>query len=88
MCIYTAVWKNVEISFIPESIFQEKDQIIVKHPRSSDDFNDHPVPEKINLKDLLMKQEQKNEIMASFAKKKEEKTKAKTRKQRKKIRQI
>jgi len=88
MCVYNAIYRNIEISFLPESIFEERGQIIVKKPRNSDDFNDHQVPEKIRLTDLKMKQEQMEEIQAMFARKKKEKTTAKTRKLRKEMRQI
>jgi ureidoglycolate hydrolase len=88
MCIYTAIHKNTEISFLPENIFQENGQVIVKNPRNSDDFNDKQVPEKIKLSDLRMKEEEKNKILAMFAKKKDAKTKAKTRKDRANMRQI
>jgi ureidoglycolate hydrolase len=87
MCVYTAIYRNIEVSFLPESLFKEDGQIIVNRPRKSDDFNDHQVPEKIRLADLQMKQEQKNKILEMFTRKKAEIAKAKTRKLRREMRQ-
>lgn len=88
MCIYSAIYRQTEISFRREDLFQEKDQIVVKNPKNSDDFNDRPIPAKIKLKDLFMVERQRNEIIAIFAREKKKKTKAKTRKKQIAMRQI
>lgn len=88
MCKYTAIYRNMEISFLDENIYEKNGVIVVNHPINSDDFHDKPVPQKILLQDLQMKQEQRNSIKARFAKIKADKAKAKTRKERAAIRQI
>jgi hypothetical protein len=88
MCTYTAIYRNTEISFLDENVYQEDGRIIINHPINSDHFDDKSVPKKIPLKDLQMTQEQRNHIEARFAKVKAEKEKAKTRKVRAAVRQL
>ena len=80
MCIYVGVYRSTEISFLKEDMFQEKKQIFINHPRNSDDFNDKTIPDRIPLHQVMMKQEQKEEIAAIFAKRNKLKEKAKSRK--------
>lgn len=78
--VYYGYFQKVQICFLEENVFMEKQQHIVKEARNCDEDRDGAVPAKIPLKNITMKKADYNKLMARFNAKVKKKKAAKSKK--------
>jgi len=79
MCTFFGQFQGVDIAFLEGNIYNEKNVIMVKNPVNASDENDKRIPERIPLKNIVLKKEDRDNIENRFLKKKKEKQQKKLR---------